>query len=73
MTPFLNYLRHGILLTDRQEAKSLMYKAVNFILIDGVLSKRGFLFPYLQCLLPEEGIRVLKDLHAKECTNHIQA
>ena len=72
MTPFLDYLRHGILPTDRKEAKSLMYKVANFILLDGVLYKRGFSFPYLRCLLPEEGIRVLEDLHAGECSNHIQ-
>ena len=72
MTPFLDYLRHGTLSTDRKEAKSLMYKAANFILIDGVLYTRGFSFPYLQCLLPEEGIQVLEDLHAGECNNHIK-
>ena len=73
MTPFLDYLRHGILLMDRKEATSQMCKAANFILIDGVLYKKGFSFPYLRCLLPEEGIQVLKDLHAGECNNHIQA
>ena len=56
MTSFLDYLKHGILLSERKEAKSQMYKAANYILIDGVLYKRGFLFPYLRCLLPEEGI-----------------
>ena len=44
MTPFLYYLRHRILPTDRKEAKSLMFRATNFILIDGVLYKRGFHF-----------------------------
>ena len=47
MTPFLDYMRHGILPIERKEAKSLMYKAANVILIDGILYKRGFLFPYL--------------------------
>ena len=47
MTPFLDYLNHGILPADRKEAKSLMFRAANFILIDRVLYKRGFSFPYL--------------------------
>ena len=72
MTPLLDYLRHGILSTDRKEAKSLMFRVANFILIDGVLYKRGFSFPYLRCLLPKERIRVLEDLHAGQCSNHIQ-
>ena len=71
MTPFLDYLNHGILPADWKEAKSLMFRAANFILIDRVLYKRGFSFPYLRCLLPEEGIRALEDLHAGDCSNHI--
>ena len=73
MTPFLDYLKHGILPTYRKEAKSLMFRVANFILIDGVLYSRGFSFPYLQCLLPKKSIRVLENLHAGECSNHIQA
>ena len=50
MTPFLDYLRDGVLPTDKKEAKSLMFRAANYTLIDGVLYKRGFSFPYLRCL-----------------------
>ena len=73
MTPFLDYLKHGIFPADRKEAKILRFRVANFILINGVLYKRGFSFPYLQYLLSEEGIRVLEDLHAREYSNHIQA
>ena len=47
MTLFLDYLRHRILPTDRKKAKSLMYKAANYTLIDNVLYKRDFSFFYL--------------------------
>ena len=73
MTPFLDYLKDDVLPTDKKEAKSLMFGAANYTLIDGVLYKRGFSFPYLRCLRVGEGIRVLEELHAGECSNHIQA
>ena len=50
-----------------------MYRAVSYTPIDNVLYKRGFSFPYLHWLRPDEGIRVLEKLHAGECSNHIQA
>ena len=73
MTPFLDYLKDGVLPTDKKEAKSLMFRAANYTLIDDILYKQGFSFPYLRCLRVEEGIRVLEELHAGECSNHIQA
>ena len=56
MTPYLDYLKHGILPQDKKEAKSLMYLATNYTLIDDILYKRGFSFSYLHCLRPKEGI-----------------
>ena len=73
MTPYLDYLKHGILPQDKKEAKSLMFRAANYTLIDDILYKRGFSFPYLRCLRTEEGKRVLEELHAGEYNNHIQA
>ena len=50
-----------------------MFRAVNYTLIDDILYKRGFSFPYLHCLQTVEDIQVLEELHAGECSNHIQA
>ena len=50
MTLYLDYLRHGILPEDKKEAKSLMFRATNYTLIDDVLYKRGFSFSYLRYL-----------------------
>ena len=55
MTPYLDYLRYEILSKDKKEAKSLMFQAANYTLIDDILYKRGFSFPYLHCLRAEEG------------------
>ena len=73
MTPYLDYLKHRILPQDKKEAKSLMFRAANYTLIDDILYKRGFSFSYLCYLRTEEGKRVLEELHAGECSNHIQA
>ena len=73
MTLYLDYLKHEILPQRKKEAKSLMYHATNYTLINDILYKQGFSFPYLRCLRPNEGIRVLEELHAGEYSNHIQA
>ena len=73
MNPILNYLRDGSLPPDIKEVRSIIYKATNYTIIDGVLYKRGFSFPLLGCLHREEGLRVLEDLHMGECSNHIKA
>ena len=73
MTPYLDYLKHGILSQDKKEAKSLMFRAANYTLINDVLYKRGFSSPYLRYLQAKEGKWVLEELHTSECSNHIQA
>ena len=73
MDLILNYLRDGSLPSDRKEAKSIIYKASNYTIINGVLYKWGFSFPLLRCLHLEEGLKVLEDLYVGECSNHIKA
>ena len=43
MTPFLDYLKHGILSINKKEAKSLMYKAANYTLM-GFFIREVFYF-----------------------------
>ena len=72
MDPILNYLRDGSFPLDREEARSITYKAANYTIINGVPYKRGFSFPLLRCLRLEEGLNVLEELYAGECSNHIK-
>ena len=39
MDPILNYLKNGSLPPDRKEARSIIYKAANYTIINGVLYK----------------------------------
>ncbi|GAV90708.1 RVT_3 domain-containing protein [Cephalotus follicularis] len=45
MTPFINWLRNGILPEDPAEARKLVYRANIFQLHDGILYERSFSFP----------------------------
>ena len=55
MDSILKYLKEGVLPEDRKEAKSLMFRVANYTIINDMLYKRGFTFPYLRCLVLEEG------------------
>uniref|UniRef100_A0A2N9GA19 Uncharacterized protein n=1 Tax=Fagus sylvatica TaxID=28930 RepID=A0A2N9GA19_FAGSY len=50
MTPITKYLEEGILPTYAVEARKLQVRAVKFVLIEGILYKRGFSLPYLRYL-----------------------
>ncbi|GAV58867.1 RVT_3 domain-containing protein [Cephalotus follicularis] len=70
MTPFINWLRNGILPEDSAEARKLMYRANKFRLQDGILYKRSFSFPWLRCLTPLEADYALRKVHEGVCGNH---
>ena len=73
MDPILAYLRDGVLPADKKEARKILYRAANYTLVGGTLYKRGLSLPLLRCLCPEEGKRVLEELHAGVCSNHIMS
>ena len=50
MTPFIEYLEHGVLLMDRNKVRTLQRQSARFILIDRVLYKIGYSMPLLRCV-----------------------
>ncbi|GAV62408.1 rve domain-containing protein/RVT_3 domain-containing protein, partial [Cephalotus follicularis] len=70
MTPFINWLRDGILPEDPAEARKLVYRANRFHIQDGILYKRSFSFPWLRCLNPSEADYALREVHEGICGNH---
>jgi hypothetical protein len=70
MTPIISYLQGGILLDDRHEARQLKVRASRFIMLQGILYKRGFSLPYLRCLAPDEAEYVIREIHEGICGNH---
>ena len=73
MDPILAYLRDEALPADKKEARQILYRAANYILVEGTLYKWGLSLLLLQCLHPEEGKKVLEELHARVCSNHIKS
>uniref|UniRef100_A0A2N9ER72 RNA-directed DNA polymerase n=1 Tax=Fagus sylvatica TaxID=28930 RepID=A0A2N9ER72_FAGSY len=70
MTPIVNYLEDETLPSDPVEARKLKVRSTRFILIQGVLYKRGFSLPYLRCLDKAEANYVMREVHEGICGNH---
>ncbi|GAV58100.1 RVT_3 domain-containing protein [Cephalotus follicularis] len=70
MTPFIIWLRDGILPEDPADARKLVYRANRFQFRDGSLYKRSFSFPWLRCLNPSEADYALREVHEGICGNH---
>ncbi|GAV68316.1 hypothetical protein CFOL_v3_11819, partial [Cephalotus follicularis] len=70
MTPFINWLRNGILPEDPVEARKLVYRVNRFQFRDWILYKRSFSFPWLRCLNPTEADYSLREVHEGICGNH---
>lgn len=56
MDPIVNYLKDGTLHSDKNEVKSLMYQAANYILINDVLYNEGLASPSLGTCIPRKDI-----------------
>jgi hypothetical protein len=70
MTPIISYLQRGTLPSDRHEARRLKVRASWFVMLQGILYKKGFSFPYLRCLTPVGAEYVLREIHEGICRNH---
>uniref|UniRef100_A0A2N9HBH6 RNA-directed DNA polymerase n=1 Tax=Fagus sylvatica TaxID=28930 RepID=A0A2N9HBH6_FAGSY len=70
MTPIVNYLEDETLPSDPAEARKLRARSTRFILIQGVLYKRGFSLPYLRCLDKAEANYVMREVHEGIYGNH---
>ncbi|GAV83418.1 RVT_3 domain-containing protein [Cephalotus follicularis] len=69
MTPFVIWLRDGILPENPADARKLVYRANRFQFRDGILYKRSFSFPWLRCLNPSEADYALRKVHEGVCGN----
>ena len=70
MTPITNYLEEETLPSDLVKAKKLKVRSARFVLIQGVLYKRGFLLPYLCCLDKPEAEYAMREVHEGIYGNH---
>ena len=73
MMPITKYLEEGTLLTDPVEARKLRVRSTRFVLIQGILYKKGFSLPYLRFLDKPEAEYVMREVHERICGNHLGA
>jgi hypothetical protein len=66
----INYLQNGALPSEKKSAIQLRMKAGRFVMVNGVLYKRGFTLPLLKCISSEEGNYVLRQIHEGVCGSH---
>jgi hypothetical protein len=68
--PFLAYLSRKELPEDDVTARQIVRRATTCTIINGLLYKRSTKGIFLRCVSPEEGQRILRDMHEDECRHH---
>ena len=71
MGPLVRFLGQGKLQEDRAEARKLQRKTARYALQQNLLYKRSYLDSWLRCITPEEGKRILLDIHEGICGAHV--
>ncbi|XP_056685866.1 uncharacterized protein [Spinacia oleracea] len=71
MDDIVNFKMNGVLPDDTKQAKRLQKKCAWFEIWNGTLYKKAFSRPLLRCVTPENGHKVLEDLHQGLCSSHI--
>ena len=61
--PIISYLKDDELPNRKEAARKLKVQAACYVLIKGILYKRGFSQPYLRCLIPDEADYVMQEVH----------
>ncbi|XP_062100829.1 uncharacterized protein LOC133806756 [Humulus lupulus] len=70
MDPIIRYLSKSELPTHPKDAKLLRLRAQCYSIICGMLYRKSFNGPYLQCLRPSEAKKLLEEIHEGACGNH---
>nr|XP_027063058.1 uncharacterized protein LOC113689487 [Coffea arabica] len=71
MGPLIRFLSRGELPEDRVESRKLQRKAARYAIRQNLPYKRSYLGPWLRCITPEEGERILQDIHEGLCGAHV--
>nr|GEV32714.1 reverse transcriptase domain-containing protein [Tanacetum cinerariifolium] len=70
MTPIIEFISKGTLPHEQKDARRIRRKAQRFELRDGILYRRSFLQPWLQCIGPLQADYVLREIHVGSCSMH---
>ncbi|XP_024177714.1 uncharacterized protein LOC112183573 [Rosa chinensis] len=64
MDPILKYMVDGLTPDDKVEAQRLQLRSARYTIMNGKLYSRSHCFPNLKCVTPEDGHKIMKDIHA---------
>jgi hypothetical protein len=70
MQPYLAYMINKALPEDTVEAKRIIRRSKAFVVLHGKLYKKSISGVLQQCVTPQEGQEILKDIHAGVCGHH---
>lgn len=70
MTSIVEYITEEKLPTDKKEAGMIKRQAPTFVMVNGILYKRGYTLPYLRCVSPEACVKLHKEAHGGFCRDH---
>ena len=68
--PYLDYLLHEVLSTDKTEARRLTRHAKSFVLVEGELYKQSHTRILQRCIPIKQGKWLLSDIHSGICCHH---
>jgi len=66
----VQYLRNRSLPDDNLLSRKVKIHSARYVLIGGVLYRKGYTEPLLKCLMNSEAEDVLKEIHEGVCGNH---
>ena len=67
----INYLERLVLPNNRVEARKIKWRATRYVMLSGELYPFLFFGPYQKCLSGDKCKESLKEVHKKECGNHV--
>jgi hypothetical protein len=72
-TPYISYLDHQVLPQYEMEARMIQWRYKSFVMIDNELYIHSVSGVFQRCISPEEGHKILYDIHAGDCGHHARA
>jgi hypothetical protein len=73
MQPYLAYMINKALPEDTVEARRIIQRSKAFIVLQGKLYKKSITSVLQQCVTPQEGQEILKDIHVGVCGHHVSS
>ncbi|GKB09835.1 reverse transcriptase domain-containing protein [Tanacetum coccineum] len=73
MTPIIKCIEEGIWSKDENEARALRTKIGQYVIEEGILFKKSYLYPMLRCVGPLQANYIIMEVHEGACGMHAGA